>query len=140
MPKKSKKNKKYRPPTVARELEFKEDMQEYAKVIKVLGDRKLTVQLPDKTQVLAVIPGKFRKRVWIKENDLVVVSRRTFQETKVDVIYKYDDKEVKNLITYNEIPDNFMLSSFDEDHVSEDIGFVFGGSDSSDLDIDVDDI
>jgi translation initiation factor 1A len=120
--KKSKKNKKFRE-AVERELIFKEDMQEYAKVVKLLGDRRLEIVLADGETTLARIPGKL-KRCRVKLDDVILISRRDFQENKVDVIHKYDDKEVKNLITYNEIPSKFACACTDiTEEIQSDIIF-----------------
>jgi Translation initiation factor 1 (IF-1) len=43
------------------------------------------------------IAGKLRKRVWIKEGDVVLVSPWGFQD-KCDVIHKYSDNEVDELV------------------------------------------
>ena len=91
-----------------RELLFPDDTQEYAKIIKLLGDRRITVILDDQTEVLAVIPGKFRKRCWMKIGDIIIVSKREFQESKYDVCYKYNEDEVRILAKNNEIPEFFL--------------------------------
>lgn len=138
MPKKGgkKKNSKNKPTDVTkRALELATDMQQYAKVVKSLGDRKVTLILTDGTEILGLIPGRFRKRVWITSGDVVIISRRDFQENKVDIVYKYNNDEVKVLHKQNEIPATFVDTTtvydndsnddmyFDEDadHVEEDI-------------------
>ena len=67
--------------------------------------------LPDKSEMLAVIPGRFRKRCWMKVGDILIVSRREFQATKLDVIHKYNDEETRKLAKDHEIPE-FFLQSF----------------------------
>ena len=46
-----------------RSLVFKENMQEYVKMTKMLGDRRIMVLLPDKSERMAIIPGRFRPLV-----------------------------------------------------------------------------
>lgn len=96
---------------VKRTLVYKGDMEEYAQITKMLGDRKIMVMLPDKSEMLAVIPGRFRKRCWMKVGDILIISRREFQATKLDVIYKYNDEETRKLAKDHEIPD-FFLQAF----------------------------
>ena len=96
-----------------RQLLYKDDMQEYAKMTKMLGDRRIMVMLPDKTEVMAIIPGKFKKRCWMKAGDTLIVSRRDFQESKWDVCYKYNEDEVRVLIRKDEIPPFFADNSSD---------------------------
>jgi len=83
-------------------------MQEYVQTVKMLGDRRIMVALPDKTEILAMIPGSFRKRCWIKVGDILLVSRREFQITKLDICYKYDEDESKRLAKELEIPEFFL--------------------------------
>lgn len=102
-----------------RQLLYKDDMQEYAKMTKMLGDRRIMVMLPDKTEVMAIIPGKFKKRCWMKTGDTLIVSRRDFQESKWDVCYKYNEDEVRVLIRKDEIPPFFADNSSDSDVINE---------------------
>lgn len=114
-----------------RTLLLKEDDQEYGKIIRVLGDRKVTVLLTDGGEILGCIPGKFRKRVWFKVDDMVLISRRDFQSDRVDVIYKYHDYEAKKLLKMNEIPPKFLdvvsenTSEQQTDDINDEFGFDF---------------
>lgn len=105
--------------TEKRALLYKDDMQEYAKMTKMLGDRRIMVMLPDKTEVMAIIPGKFRKRCWMKNGDTLIVSRRDFQESKWDVCYKYNEDEVRLLIKKDEIPSFFADNCNDSSVTNE---------------------
>lgn len=91
-----------------RTLETKGDSEEYAKVIKMHGDRRLNVLLPDNQQIMAIIPGKFRKRVWMNVEDILLVSKREYQENKVDILLKYTPDEIKQLYKLGEIPESFV--------------------------------
>jgi translation initiation factor 1A len=132
-PKKSKKNIKKGGDSTpkTRELEYKGDLQEYGKVIRMLGDKRIMVMLPDHTEIMGIIGGGLkRKRVFISVDDVVIVSRRDFQEDKTDVIYKYTPEEVKKLIQYQEIPPWFdksaaMISTDGITKSSDDLGFDF---------------
>jgi translation initiation factor 1A len=53
-----------------RELTFKEEGQEYAQVIKMLGNGRLEAQCFDGARRLAHIRGKLRKKVWINQGDV----------------------------------------------------------------------
>lgn len=133
---KSGKNSKNKLVTKAkRALIFKEDMEEYAQVTKMLGDLRVIVLLPNKTEVKSTIPGSFKKkRCFINIGDIVLVSKRTFED-KFDICYRYNDDEVKKLAQYFEIP-NFFLE-FNEScnpikEIEVDVDFV---DDQIDLDI-----
>lgn len=114
-----------------RQLILAGDMQEYAKVMRCLGDRRLTVILTDSSEMLAVIPGRFRKRVWIKPDDIVIVSRREFQNNKLDIIHKYNSDEIRKLHKIGDIPD-FFLDGDAESTQNNDNGFTIRNDDSDD--------
>ena len=48
------------------------------------------------------------KRCWMKAGDVLLVSRRDYQMSKVDVIYKYTDEETRALTKTHEIPEFFL--------------------------------
>ena len=148
-PKKSNKNiKKNSTSTVSkcRDIEFKQDNEEYGKVMRLLGDRKIEVRLVDGRTLLGIIPGRFRKKkVWFNVDDVVLVSCRSFQVDKVDVLHKYDKDEVSKLITYCEIPDLFERpSSMLQDTLEDQSGSSFTFMDTNDMvdisEINMDDI
>lgn len=141
MPKKrGKKNAKSRADgnTEKRPLILAGDMEEYAKVIKCLGDRRLIIVLPDSTEMIALIPGRFRKRVWMVPSDIVLVQRRDFQEGRVDIIHKYKSDEVSKLHKQGATPDFFM-----EAEAKQDInccGIIIGTEDYSESEFDFDNL
>lgn len=108
MPQKKTKKSKNSGDMTTRALVLKEDDQEYGKITKMLGDRKVTVTLIDGSEILGLIPGKFRKRVWFKTDDIVLVGRREFQDDRVDIIYKYHDYEARKLLKMSEVPPKFL--------------------------------
>jgi initiation factor 1A len=62
---------------------FKEDGQEYAQVTKMLGNGRLEAMCFDGVKRLCHIRGKLRKKVWINQSDIVLVSR-TIESRIVD--------------------------------------------------------
>jgi translation initiation factor 1A len=103
--KKSKKKKKKHQPTTKRELVFREHGEDYAVVVKKLGDRRLTVMLCDSQfETMGIIPGRFRRRCWFNDNDLCLVGHREFQNDKVDILYKYTPEEASALASLGEVP------------------------------------
>jgi translation initiation factor 1A len=92
---------------------FREDGQEYAQVVKMLGNGRLEAQCFDGEKRLAHIRGKMRKKVrrsgvfsrylmlrciqvWINQGDIVLISLRDFQDDKADVIVKYTSDEARS--------------------------------------------
>jgi len=126
--------------TEKRELVFKEEGQEYAQVIKMLGNGRLDALCFDGVKRLCHIRGKLRKKVWINTGDIILLGLRDYQDTKADVILKYTTDEARNLKAYGELPDNVKIETMGsaEDQSGE-ILFEFQ-DDSEDDDEEADDI
>jgi len=125
-----------------RELIFKEDGQEYAQVVKMLGNGRLEAMCFDGSKRLCHIRGKLRKKVWINQGDIILVGLRDYQDAKADVILKYNADEARNLKTYGEIPDSVKVTdtvNFVDDGLDDDIEFGDDSGDESDPN-DIDDI
>lgn len=117
-----------------RELTFKEDGQEYAQVVKMLGNGRLEAMCFDNTRRLANIRGKMRKKVWINQGDIILLSLRDFQDDKGDVILKYTADEARALKSYGELPEHAKINETDTFGQAEgdEAGFEFGDADSED--------
>lgn len=117
---------------------------EYAQVIKMLGNGRLEAQCFDGAKRLAHIRGKLRKKVWINQGDIILLSLRDYQDEKGDVILKYSADEARSLKVYGELPESAKINETDTYGPDEEggIGFDFGEDDESgdDDEIDVDDI
>jgi len=87
-----------------RDIVFKEHGQEYAQVIKMLGNGRVEAQCYDGVKRLGIIRGSMRKRVWINVGDIILVSLRYFQDKKADIIGKYTLAEARNLKMLGELP------------------------------------
>lgn len=66
----------------------------------MLGNGRVEAQCFDGTKRLAHIRGKMRKKVWINQGDIVLLSLRDFQDDKADVIVKYTPDEVSAGVLY----------------------------------------
>ncbi|MBS3051429.1 MAG: translation initiation factor eIF-1A [Candidatus Aenigmarchaeota archaeon] len=64
----------------------------------MLGSNKLRVRCQDDKIRLCRIPGKLRKSMWIKENDVVLVKPWDIQkETHGDIVVRYTQTQVSVL-------------------------------------------
>ena len=60
------------------------------KVIKISGATKFIVACADGKERVCSIPGRFRRRFWIKVNDIVMVKPWVVQsDEKGDIIWRY---------------------------------------------------
>merc|ERR1712070_693212 len=105
--------------SIKRELILKEDGQEYALVLKMLGNGRLEALCIDSKTRLCHIRGKMRKKVWISPGDIILLGLRDYQDGKADVILKYNSDEVRCLRTYKELPDHFRTSENDNTNDKE---------------------
>jgi len=49
-----------------------------------------------------------RKKVWINQGDIILLSLRDFQDNKGDVILKYTADEARTLKSYGELPEKWI--------------------------------
>jgi translation initiation factor 1A len=110
-----------------REMLVKEDGQEYATVIKLVGEGRLVAKCGDGVERLCHIRGTLKKKVWIIQGDTILIGLRDFQDGKADVIAKYSDQEVRMLRSMGEIQSTEKQSETELDvtEVQNDSGFDF---------------
>jgi len=119
-----------------RELVFKEHGQEYAQVLKLLGNGRLEAQCFDGIKRLCHIRGKLRKKVWINQGDIILIGLRDYQDSKADVIQKYNPDEARNLKAYKELPETAKINDAQIDDDNDLDGIEF----QDDIDDDQDDV
>tara|TARA_B100000035_G_C20993196_1_gene551217 strand:+ start:342 stop:830 length:489 start_codon:yes stop_codon:yes gene_type:complete len=155
--KKHKRNKK-QDDTFEKNLRLKEEGQEYAQVTDCLGNCRFNVMCFDGKVRLATMCGTMRKRKFINQGDIVLVSLREWQDSKCDIIDNYDENLVRKMKEKKLVPDSIKIdvdkqySSDDDDNLgfafstdipdSDDDKFIDSPSDeeSEDDKIDIDDI
>ena len=115
-----------------RNLDYAVDGQYYAQVFKILGSGRFMVKCyeTDKktkefvlSEKICHVRGKMRKKVWVNDNDLVLISIREFDTKKGDIIHKYTYNEAKQLIKQNLIPSIELVNGKVEEN--NDINFEY---------------
>jgi len=67
-------------------------------VVKLLGFDRIMVKCQDGKERLCRIRGKMKRRVWIRDGDIVVVSPWDFQSDKRgDVVWRYTHAQADTL-------------------------------------------
>ncbi len=124
------------------ELGYKGEM--FALAEEILGGRRVTVLCADGKTRMARIPGKMRRRQWVREGDLIIVWPWDFQDSKADVKHRYTKTQAMYLSRKQVLPDVVdmfgMNSRVDDDDTGDDL---FGLSDAPEEvmeDNDVDDV
>ena len=73
-------------------------------VIRVLGADHLLIRCQDGVERKARIPGSLRRRMWMREGDIVLAAPWDFKPDRADVIYRYSRDEVRRLVEKGVIP------------------------------------
>ena len=111
------------------ELGYKGEM--FALAEEILGGRRVTVLCEDGQTRMARIPGKMRRRQWVREGDLIIVWPWDFQDSKADVKHRYTKTQAMYLSRKQVLPDVVdmfgMNSRVDDDDIGDDL---FGSSDA----------
>ena len=74
-------------------------------------------------ECIGLVRGKMRKRVYINSGDVILVSLRDFDKTKVDIIHKYRDDEGRELVKNGDMPPYGDLSTCNKNQDTDDILF-----------------
>ena len=108
----------------------------FALAEQILGGRRVTVLCADGETRMARIPGKMRRRQWVREGDLIIVWPWDFQDAKADVKHRYTKTQAMYLSRKGVLPadvDIFgMNTAVDDDDEHDDL---FGTVDDEDDDL-----
>lgn len=78
-------------------VRFPKDNQFIGIVEKRLGGSRMNIRSAEGKEILARVPGRAKKFLWIREGDIVLLEPWEFSQDKADLIYKYKPNEVKIL-------------------------------------------
>lgn len=84
---------------------------------EILGGRRIRAVCEDGLSRISRIPGKMRRRQWVREGDLIVVQPWDFQDEKANVCMRYTKTQSLYLSRKGVLPeivDMFGLSSDDQ--------------------------
>ena len=66
-------------------------------VEKRLGGSRMNIRSIDGRDIMARVPGRVKKYLWIREGDIVLLEPWELDKNKADLIYKYRPNEIKQL-------------------------------------------
>lgn len=66
-------------------------------VEKRLGGSRMDIKAADGREILARVPGRAKKFLWIREGDIVLLQPWEFDSKRADLVYKYKKNEIKFL-------------------------------------------
>ena len=75
-------------------LPNKRNREIFAVADLMMGANHIRVRCYDGVTRMGRIKGKIKKRVWIREGDILIVTPWSFQDEKCDIIYRYMPPQV----------------------------------------------
>jgi translation initiation factor 1A len=96
---------------------------------QILGGRRVRAVCEDGDSRLARIPGKMRRRQWVREGDLIIIQPWDFQDEKANVCMRYTKTQSLYLSRKGVLPEIVDLFGMSEDisevsEVSDNEGIV----------------
>ncbi len=100
---------------------------------QMLGGRRVRAICEDGEVRIARIPGKMRRRQWVREEDLIVVQPWEYQDDRANVIARYSKTQAMYLSRKGQLPSivDVFGTSDDPVEIGEDSG-IFASSDDDD--------
>jgi translation initiation factor 1A len=92
----------------ARDIPLPGEGQVICVVEEMIGADHVKVRCIDGQTRVCRIPGRFRRKKWVSEGDVVLVLPWDFQPTKGDILHKYEKDEIRKLISMNIISRKFI--------------------------------
>lgn len=72
-----------------------EEDQVIGKVIELLGADRLRVKCNDGNERIVRIPGRLKKRIWVRRDDIILVDPWDIEsEEKGDMVWRYDKNKI----------------------------------------------
>lgn len=71
------------------------ELEQFAIVTQLMGSNQVKAICEDGKEKQFRIPGKLMKKVWIRENDIIIIKLWDFQPTKGDVVWRYLGNQVE---------------------------------------------
>lgn len=76
---------------------------------QLLGAARIRVMCEDNVSRMGRITGKMKKKMWIREGDLLVIRPWGFQEGKADILFRYSRTQATYLSRRNLLPKSMDL-------------------------------
>lgn len=75
---------------------------------RLMGASHVHTVCEDGKARLGRIPGKLKKRMWIREGDLLIVRPWDFQDEKADVLWRYTQTQANYLQRMGKLPEDLQ--------------------------------
>lgn len=78
-------------------LPKKDENEMFAQVTQLCGSNQIKAMCDDSVERSCRIPGKLRKRVWLRTEDIIIVRLWDIEPAKADVTWRYLKPQVAQL-------------------------------------------
>jgi translation initiation factor 1A len=91
-----------------KELVLPEQGEVLGRIIKLLGSDHILVKCTDGKTRLGRIRGKLKRKIWVRDNDIVLLAPWDFKaDERGDIVWRYTLAQVDWLKANNHIPQDF---------------------------------
>ena len=91
-----------------KEMKHPQEGEIFGRVLKLMGGENLLIKCIDGVTRRGRIRGKLKRRVWIRDNDLVIIAPWEFgKEARGDILWRYTLPQVDWLKQNKKIPIDF---------------------------------
>ena len=91
-----------------KEIRIPEDGELFGRVLKMLGGENVMIKCTDGVTRRGRIRGKLKRRVWIRDNDIVIIAPWDFKENeRGDIVWRFTLPQVQWLKDNNHIAKDF---------------------------------
>src|SRR3989344_1689194 len=78
-------------------LPNRKELEMFGIITQLHGSDQVRVSCEDGQERMCRITGKIRKKVWLRENDIVIIRLWDFQPIKADVVWRYTGIQSEHL-------------------------------------------
>ena len=91
-----------------KEIRLPEEGELFGRVLKMLGGENVMIKCDDNLTRRGRIRGKLKRRVWIRDNDIVIIAPWDFKEQeRGDIVWRFTLPQVEWLKENNHIARDF---------------------------------
>ncbi|MBI2147504.1 translation initiation factor eIF-1A [Candidatus Woesearchaeota archaeon] len=77
-----------------RRIKLPKPPQSFGVVQQRLGGSRMSVTCLDGQSRICRIPGRLKRKLWVRENDIVIVEPWEYDTAKGDIVFKYRNSQV----------------------------------------------
>ena len=91
-----------------KQIRLPEEGELLGRVLKLLGSDQVMVKCTDDITRRGRIRGKLKRRIWIRDNDIVIIAPWDFKQTeRGDIVWRFTLSELDCLKDNGHIPKHF---------------------------------